>query len=75
MMSKKGRGMTYNEWIVISGEDRGKSLKLRPGMSATQPRDLGGAMKSNLFWARAGVIYVDMSIISETPPYSAKGGD
>jgi len=74
-MLKKGCRMTYSGWIVIFGEDWGKNLKLRPGMSAIQPRGLGGAMKSNLCWARAGVIYVDMPIISETPPYAAKSGD
>ena len=46
MMSKKGCRMSYSGRIVIFEEDRGKSLKRWPGMSATQPRDLGGAMKS-----------------------------
>lgn len=67
MMSKKGCRISYSGWIVIFEEDRGKSLKRRPGMNATQPRGLGGAMKSSLYQARAGVIYVHMSVISETP--------
>ena len=68
----KERMQNELQWM---DKDRGKSLKLRPGMSATQPRGLGGAMKSNLCSARAGVIYIDMSIISEAPPYAANGGD